>query len=81
MPDANLQGSTFDPQNNTVLRQQHPVQESLNQHNRWRLNVKYIWDLENIYELFVPENIFLFKPNVIMKLLRNQALPVVRTEV
>ena len=32
-------------------------------------------------ELFVPENIFPFKPHVIMKLLRSQALPVVRTEV
>ena len=29
-------------------------------------------------ELFVPENIFLFKAHVIMKVLRSQVLPVVR---
>ena len=29
-------------------------------------------------ELFVPENIFFSKPHVIMKVLRSQALPVVR---
>ena len=29
-------------------------------------------------ELFVSENIFLFKPHVIMKVLRSEALPVVR---
>ena len=30
-------------------------------------------------ELFVPENIFLFKAQVIMKVLRSQVLPLVRT--
>ena len=29
-------------------------------------------------ELFVSENIFLFKPHVIMNVLRSQVLPVVR---
>ena len=49
--------------------------------NRWLLNVSISGTCKMYTELFVSDNIFLFKPHVVMKLLRSQALPVVRTEV